>query len=474
MDTKQYITEVIGKGDEGSGVLNAMLAPTLEYQDIVDIIQSKTESFPVLRTPENYDVVVCSAAGDNVKSLDEHAYSMVRNLENNMKEVGAEPVALANVVDSETGDLDMIKIIGQAIAQGCYDTNMANMNGENAILGSRVQSDANVMGTAIGLVKSGKLPKNFEHNNLNYSTFTPEKAVWINSDGIGTKSEFYERIGKFERGLLDWLAMLADDTIKKGAIAKVASGILETRNTIPAEKMDAKAQELSDLLGFNVMFDRERVPNRIMGYKPGAPSYNLSGSIVSEIDEEWLRNPPTPKLGEYLMAVASLIPNPRSNGITDKRKTMEEIFGREYHKTKEGRMFLEYLAQPSTVLYPLFQELLNNGLASSVYHMSGGSFNGKLGKPLAKDNLFCSLRHIYKPDWRESAIIGWNFTSPEDAYAKYPMSNDGFFTTNNPKRAAEIVQKYGLKCMGSGILEKGSGVELPVKGSDGKKIQYLH
>jgi len=53
---------------------------------------------------------------------------------------------------------------------------------------------------------------------------------------------------------------------------------------------------------------------------------------------------------------------------------MVELFDEGYHHTPRGQLFLEYLAEPSTVLYGVFKELIAEGLATSVYHKNGKIF----------------------------------------------------------------------------------------------------
>ncbi len=57
------------------------------------------------------------------------------------------------------------------------------------------------------------------------------------------------------------------------------------------------------------------------------------------IDEERLNNPLKPNAGEYLVAIRNKRPNPRSNGITDKRKIMIQMLDNDWHETEAGQVF---------------------------------------------------------------------------------------------------------------------------------------
>ena len=124
---------------------------------------------------------------------------------------------------------------------------------------------------------------------------------------------------------------------------------------------------------------------------------------------------------------------------------MVNLFGERWHETEEGRGFMDFLASPSIVLYPLFFSLIKNDLATSVYHMSGGAYDGKFAKPLAKHNLYANVSDLFRPDERMLRIAELSNTSNEAAYGKWPMGNDGFITTRRPDEAIEVINAYGLK-----------------------------
>jgi phosphoribosylaminoimidazole (AIR) synthetase len=289
------------------------------------------------------------------------------------------------------------------------------------------------------------------------AVFDPEGLpVYINSDGVGTKMEFYERAGKPVPAAHDFAAMNLDDAVKIGARVKVLSGVLERRSGRAYARAHLRMEmSLERSLGISVRLTPEYMWTRIAGYKPGAPALNLSGSAVSVIDEKYLANPLVPSEGEHLVAIAGK-PNPRSNGITDKRKAMVELLGLDWHKSYAGASYLEYLSTPSTVLYPVFRELADSGLATSFYHMSGGAFNGKLAKPLAKHGLFVEIMfaNLFAPDSRERLLQLSSNTPNGVAYAKWPMGTDGFITTKDPSAALAAIRKRSLRAEVVGVLEK--------------------
>jgi len=478
----EYIARTIREGDKGSKLLAAKVAPTLAHP-LVDRISEGMGGINVLRPPADSLIVVHSSGGDHSqRDLRQYVNSVVEKMVSDSVRIGAEPMGFGDVVDASSMDLKMIAAIGDEL-RACADHYLLPvMNGELADLGARVNCQANLSGTIISaLPKNSRfaraVPGVFEHGGVTYAVFDPKgQAVFINCDGIGTKTEFYERVmenvlaviedrvSRLELGFRDGLrcgvedfaAMNLDDTAKLGATARVLSGVLETRGKIPAELVKEKLKRITEAFGVLGILQHEDVRDRIQGYYPSADTYNISGSAVSTIDENRLRNLPKPLEGDTLIAIRGES-NPRSNGITAKRKTMVKILGEKWHQTFSGEVFLEYLTSPSTILYPTFSRLLQEGLATSVFHNSGGAYNGKLARPLAKHNLFVDLGdRLFQPDWREVTLAAYSL-SVRDAYEKWPMGTDGFVSSSRPEEAVAAIKEAGLEARPVGRLEKARG-----------------
>ena len=76
-----YITDVIGRGDEGSALLAKLVAPTLRNCQYVDVIREGMNGIAVLRVPPGHKVLVHSAAGaSHEKDVVYHVDSLVDRL----------------------------------------------------------------------------------------------------------------------------------------------------------------------------------------------------------------------------------------------------------------------------------------------------------------------------------------------------------------------------------------------------------
>ncbi len=471
-----YIAAELEKA-KGSVTMSAKCASTLKNSPYVDIVSQGKNGVAVLRIPNDYVAFVHSVGADPEKnSTKEYAASLVERLIAQAAVIKATPIAFTDVIDASTPEKLELETIANTLVERSTASKLAIMNGEIAMLGSCVQS-TNLSGTMISIKKKSEdsSPSVFTSHGNRYARFDHEGLpVFINSDGTGTKTEIYVRGNRHALAFKDFMAMTLDDGSKLGARAKVVSAVLEIRGAIPHRNIELKAAQFASEVGVIGIMQPEFVEDRIRGYTADADAFNISGSAVSVIDEARLRNPPAPHAGEYLISIRGK-PNPRSNGITGKREVMVAMLGENWHRTPRGQYFMEFLGEPSTVFYPVFEELLNRRAASSVYHMSGGAYKSKLAAPLAKHNLFVEVKDLFKPDPREIELAG--NTPAETAYAKWPMGNEGFITTAYPEMALRIIEKHCLEGLAVGIVKPAendrTGVELiSIKDSKSVNVYY--
>jgi len=106
--------------------------------------------------------------------------------------------------------------------------------------------------------------------------------------------------------------------------------------------------------------------------------------------------------------------------------------------------------------------------------MSGGAYDGKLAKPLAREGLYVRLHDLFEPDWRELALAGVGLTSAENSYRKWPMGNEAFVTTRKVGDVVQLAKQYGMKVKQVGKIERAkdgrTGVDLTA--CNGEDVYY--
>ncbi len=459
----EYFEKVIKQGDMGSGLLGEAIAETIGNSPFVSI-EGKPYSLPGLRLPRGMSGVVHSDIGKG-STLEEKVESLVERLTEKAKEIGATPIGFTNIVDSVSGDEAMIRVIRDTLIRVANEKKYVVLNGENAILGNRVVGDANISGTMISMVDPEELIRRgldssgivHTRNRGMYIVFpTNEEFLFMNSDGVGTWHEFVERLGVefWPRANRNALAMVADDAAKNGGRIVAYSGVYEKNYAAYgiANNVVDEMTRLCKELGFLGIL-QTRTGN-IQSYKEGIFAFNIGGSAVSIIDKNRLNNLPVPVAGNYLVVLKGFRPNPRSNGITAKREGEGKLHGKEWHETEWGKHDMEFLSEPCEIYYGFFKGLFDNGLASSVYHNSGGAFDRKLAGPLAKFGLYAELINLFEPDARDYKLASVTSPTVEAAYRKYPMGNDAFVATDNPKAVIERARRVGLYAQEAGKIEK--------------------
>jgi phosphoribosylformylglycinamidine cyclo-ligase len=454
-----YIEDVIQKGDDASEVVHAVCERTWPFRKEVVVVDSSVGGLTVLKLDPESKVAVHSVGGTpNISDLERYVESLFTNLAAQSQKIGAKPVALTDTLDMSVIDIDIARTAARTMYDSAKRYGVSIINGEIAGLGDRVNTELNISGTMISEIDSKHPDGVFLKHGISYAVFPHEgKYVFANSDGVGTKIEIAERTGS-HTNMHDLFAMLLDDTVKKAAWARVVSSVLERRGNFSSEGiLRQRGIDLAGSMGIYFTMQSEDLGSRVNGY--GYEPYNLGGTCVGLIDPADLEKQPAPQPGDYLLAVRDpKNPNFRSNGITKVRNGLREIFGDEWHSAEfQGRKVGELAGAPSTILYPAFRALLRKGLASGVYHMSGGSHKGKLAVPLAKLGLHAEISDLFEPSPLMQRLVEHYKSTQEDAYAIWPMGNDGYVATSNIGEAVVVLNRHGLevRCVGQIAKEPG-------------------
>lgn len=460
-----YMLDIAEK-EGGSGILAELALPTLDREFVYQVAPGKN-GLSFLKIPEDYLLVGHSSGGNHsIMHPREYAESVFNCLVKNTRRIGAQPIAVADVIDARSTNESFVKTVGAAFSHLALESKVAILNGELAKLGPMVNCACNISGTMLGLIKRDNpytkdTPKVLEVNGIKYFIFDPKgKFVWMNSDGTGTKPLINSRFGKYEESVVDNFAMQFDDKGKFGGGALASFNIVETSGNVPFDRMNEYAIRLARQMNAFAIMQYEDIGNRLIGPHGEKNIWNISGTLVSLVDEDMINNMPTPKQGDSLIAIRG---DGRSNGFTDRRNLIVEWLGENWHETNGGKYFGEFLTKPSILFYPIFSELISSRLASSVYHMSGGAFRDKLSRPIARQGLYAEIGiaegspQLFAPDPREAAFV--SYFNISNAYAKFAVGNEGFISTSRPEKVLEFLKHRGYESRVVGELEKKQGVK---------------
>jgi phosphoribosylformylglycinamidine cyclo-ligase len=200
--------------------------------------------------------------------------------------------------------------------------------------------------------------------------------VGISSDGIGTKIELAERVGKYDTIGFDLIAMVADDLAANGIETVNLSNILDV-DFLDSAIVDELMRGLYEAAKFaNITVTGGEIAElgpRINGYGDKMHFNWCSTGIgilpdnVNAIDGKNI------KAGDKIIILRSR--GFRSNGFSLLRKIMQENFGDEWHNKKydDTKSWGEVLLTPSLIYTPLIAALMNRGITlKGVAHITGG------------------------------------------------------------------------------------------------------
>ena len=332
MQVDSYVEDVIKRGGEGSALLAAKCAPTLIGKKYVGVVQEGMNGLVVFRIPDGFNAAVFAAHGDShLFDPKAHAASMVDNIHNFAEGSGIQVLGFADMIDASVLDKGqtLVHKLGDAMAERANRYGYAITNGELAILGNQVACDANVSGVAVGLTCADAGLRR-EGGRFVY-VFDPKgQALYLNSDGQGSKSEFNVRMRKPWLSLQDSLVMKADDVAKRAAEIVAMFDFVESNGDVSWSPFEAFAAELSRRYDFDYIVENKNVGDRLRPYLDGEMAINVGGSAVSTIDEKWLA-----KEGLYVSVEGLFPPDPRAMVIEDfLGNPPEKIYAKRPHGTE--------------------------------------------------------------------------------------------------------------------------------------------
>lgn len=279
-------------------------------------------------------------------------------------------------------------------------------------------------------------------------------------DGIGTKTEFYERLNEHSGSAFNLFAMVVDDAAATGGEVLVVGNILdvneldEKNSTIItgmhklAEGMVMAASEAGvAVIGGEIA----ELGKRVHGY--GDFNYNWAGVGVVATRKDRRLTGKELKAGHHLVGFAD--PGFRSNGITDVRNAMEENYGPNWHEQIEPTLssiaFGSLMQTPATI-YAKLMSKLQGGVRheepaaeiTGVAHITGGGQPSKLGRLLLRTNgLGITIDNPINPPEMMLFVQRLRGFDDRKAYGKWHMGPGMIVATTEPEVVISEATKIG-------------------------------
>ena len=299
-----------------------------------------------------------------------------------------------------------------------------------------------------------------------------------NSDGIGTKVNISQRLGKHDTIAYDLVAMVADDASREGAepiwmtnvldvnsleeniecIRQLATGLANAANEAGIAVVNGEIAELGNL---------------VWGH--GTFNYNWSASVIWVAGKKNLIDRKSIAPGQYLVALKEK--GFRSNGISLVRKIMQNNYGDEWHK--EQPMLALQILEHSTIYSKLIKDMIGdyfspqNANITGIAHITGGGIPEKLGRVLKTTGHGANLDNLFEPCDAMKRLQELGDVADEEAYRALNMGQGMIIATTEPDKVQEYAAKHNIESRNAGEIMQEPGIVIKSKGvkSEGR---YLH
>ena len=305
-------------------------------------------------------------------------------------------------------------------------------------------------------------------------------------DGVATKVEVAERVGRHDTVAYDLFAMVCDDAVIRGAEPVLIGSIFDV-NTLGNEKKNyipyirelvkgyIKAAEEANVCVVNG--EVAELGARISGY--GSFNYNWGAGVAWFAKKERLIGGKKIKPGDKVVALYE--EGFRSNGFSLVRKIMKNNFSENWtDKCFDGKSVGERALTPSRIYTRAIVDMTGgfdgeekvkiNGMA----HITGGGIPGKLGRLLKPSGFGADLENLFSPSEFVKFVQQQGKVPDKEAYKTWNMGNGMLIVTREPKKVIEIAKLYGIESREVGVITENSIIKIISKGFYSEKNQSLN
>ena len=301
-----------------------------------------------------------------------------------------------------------------------------------------------------------------------------QERLGISSDGIGTKIEVAERLDQYDTLGYDLVAMTADDLVAAGFVPTNLSNIIDV-NHLDYGVVDELMRGLHDACQFAKIAitggEIAELGSRIGGHPGARMNFNWCSTAIGVL-HPGLDQPlsgATIQPGDAVVALRS--PSFRSNGYSLARKTLQRLFGDDWHQAPyDGADASQYatwgeaMLAPSLIYAPALTALLDAAVPlRGAAHITGGGVADNFQRVLKK-NLGAVLDNLFAPLPAMQRLCEIGGISTETAYLYWNMGN-GMLLVVAADAADAVVQQLtqaGYAAQVAGRITAEPGVTLQV------------
>ncbi|HHE38680.1 MAG TPA: phosphoribosylformylglycinamidine cyclo-ligase [Candidatus Cloacimonetes bacterium] len=292
-------------------------------------------------------------------------------------------------------------------------------------------------------------------------------------DGVGTKIEIAEKIGKFDTLGFDLLAMVADDAICLGAET------ISISNTIDTNKVDAFVIE--DLMkGLSKACIEQKVI--IPGGEIAELGKSVNGNIwnataIGVLEKDKVIDGSEIQVGDKIIALKEN--GFRSNGFSLVRYILENNYGKEvYSQTSPfvenwGKILLEPSQIYSSELLKILGRFGDSRKVNikGISHITGGGIAGNFRRILKDKKLGANFYDLFEPAEMVKEIQKIGKVTETEAYKTWNMGN-GMMLVVSPENTEKVLEILNIEAKIAGEITNSGIIEIQTKGFIPTTLKY--
>lgn len=296
--------------------------------------------------------------------------------------------------------------------------------------------------SGVRVIDVGNLPKN--------------TVMCMGFDGIGTKVEIAQRLGKHDSIAYDLLAMTCDDAVMAGGEPVLVGSVLDV-NTVNINiiKQLAKGYTQAAKQAGVAIINGElaELGSHVGGY--GKFHYCWSSTVVWFARKDRLFDGRKIKAGDYLVGLKEN--GFRSNGLSLVRKIL---------KNCQDRKIWQKVLTPSKIYSKAVCEMFGGydkpvkAKISGVAHITGGGIPGKLGRVLSRANMGAVIDTPFNPPEIMKYCMKKGKVSEKEAYRTWNMGQGMIIITPEPGKVIKIAGKHHIQSKIIGKVVKRPGISI--------------
>lgn len=292
-------------------------------------------------------------------------------------------------------------------------------------------------------------------------------------DGVGTKMEVAEHIGKFNTLGFDLLAMVIDDAVCLGAET------ISITNTLDTNKVDPDI--IHDLMkGLAKACIEQKVV--IPGGEIAEVGKSVNGNVwnataVGIIEKEKVITGENIKPGDKIISFKEN--GFRSNGFSLVRYILEKEFDENIYNKPFffGKSWGEMILEPSIIYSSALLELLGRFgekrkfNIKGIAHITGGGIPGNFNRILKQTGLGADFNCLFSPSTMVREIQRIGNVAEDEAYKTWNMGN-GMMIVVDKTDADAALNALSVEAKIAGIIIEDKKIIIDSKGADAQKLTF--